>query len=168
MCFFPAMLRLLLRIRSPLLPLLIVSFNDLAAARDVGAPKALLRSSGLHRGCSTPLVDSVFVFGEKSKVAAVALRGLSASHPERSDPAEERQGDHAPRRKHKVEKAVAVGSALLPDVSDEFRPEAPDQKGGVWDFDDDVDTFATPQGWDPSMVPVGLLAQSVHQEPLVG
>eukprot|EP00929_Paragymnodinium_shiwhaense_P025714 TRINITY_DN15488_c0_g1_i2.p1 TRINITY_DN15488_c0_g1~~TRINITY_DN15488_c0_g1_i2.p1 ORF type:complete len:141 (+),score=28.41 TRINITY_DN15488_c0_g1_i2:46-468(+) len=140
MCFFPAMLRLLLRIRSPLLPLLIVSFNDLAAARDVGAPK----------------------------VAAVALRGLSASHPERSDPAEERQGDHAPRRKHKVEKAVAVGSALLPDVSDEFRPEAPDQKGGVWDFDDDVDTFATPQGWDPSMVPVGLLAQSVHQEPLVG
>ena len=33
-----------------------------------------------------------------------------------------------------------------PDMSIEFEPERPDEKRGVWDFDTNDDTFATPQG----------------------
>jgi len=73
---------------------------------------------------------------------------------------EERALKAAALRYDKNADAVKALDRLRPDVSVEFRPEPPDSTGGVWDFDGDDDSFATPVDPDPMVTPLGLISPS--------
>mmetsp|Transcript_20397 Transcript_20397/g.37087 ORF Transcript_20397/g.37087 Transcript_20397/m.37087 type:complete len:137 (-) Transcript_20397:70-480(-) len=61
-----------------------------------------------------------------------------------------------------VVQAVELSDSLKPDVSVVFEPEPPDETGGVWDFETEEATFASPTDSDPLIMPVGFLSKERH------
>jgi len=91
---------------------------------------------------------------------ASSLRQLG---PKRRDPSEESLKDEQKNDKI-IAKSVQMSESFSPDVTMEFKPELPNEIGGVWDFDAAVNsedgggTFATPSSPDPLVMPVGLMS----------
>jgi len=63
-----------------------------------------------------------------------------------------------------ITKSVQMSESFSPDVPMEFKPELPNEPGGVWDFDAAMNsedgTFASVSGPDPMVMPLGLVAGS--------